>query len=307
MARRRQDNRAIYRWSRPAIGAIATVGAFGTAYLTIVKLLGGNAACPTAGCERVLSSPYATIFGLPLTVFGFLAYFGMVVLALGPLLVNPDQRKELRQKLENWTWLLLFMGAMGMMVFSGYLMYLLATEIKAACLYCLASASFTVLMLLLTLLGRPWEDRGQLFFTGLIVAVIALVSTLGIYAPIQAQQSGSTTIAGEAGPPVQNTSGESEVALAQHLKAVDAKMYGAWWCPHCHDQKELFGQTAAKEIPYVECDPQGVNPQPEVCRAVPELTGFPSWEVKGQFLAGTQTLETLAQVSGYSGPKGFKN
>lgn len=306
MGRRRQENRLMYRWSRPAIGAIATIGAFGTAYLTVVKFMGATAACPTSGCDRVLSSPYATIFGLPLTLFGFLAYFSMIVLSVGPLLISPETQKELRKKLENLTWLLLFVGATGMMVFSGYLMYILATELKATCLYCLASAGFTVLMFLLVLLGRAWDDRGQLFFTGIIVAMVALVSTLGIYAPIRG--GGPTqTAAGEAGPAITTVSGEAEVALAEHLTQSGAKMYGAWWCPHCHDQKQLFGQTAAKKIPYVECDAQGVNPQPDVCRAVPELTGFPSWMVNGQFLPGTQSLETLALASGYEGPQEFQN
>jgi len=47
------------------MAGIATVGAVGTAYLTAV-LAQGSAACPTSGCDVVLSSPYATVFGLPL-------------------------------------------------------------------------------------------------------------------------------------------------------------------------------------------------------------------------------------------------
>jgi uncharacterized membrane protein len=41
----------IYRWSRFLIGAIATLGAVITAYLTVVKLAGGAAACPVSGCN----------------------------------------------------------------------------------------------------------------------------------------------------------------------------------------------------------------------------------------------------------------
>ncbi|MEM9164252.1 MAG: vitamin K epoxide reductase family protein, partial [Cyanobacteria bacterium P01_F01_bin.4] len=218
-----------------------------------------------------------------------------------------DVNKESRQTLENWSWLLLFIGATGMMVFSGYLMYILTTELKAACLYCIASASFTALMFLLTLLGRNWDDRGQLVFTGLIVAVVALVATLGIYAPINSPGPSIANTAGEVGPPVTNTSGEAELALARHLKEVDAKMYGAYWCPHCHDQKQLFGEQALAEMPYIECAPDGKNSQTSLCQSVEGITGFPTWEVKGQFLSGTQTLETLAQASGYTGPQNFQN
>ncbi|MEL6129650.1 MAG: vitamin K epoxide reductase family protein, partial [Cyanobacteria bacterium J06628_4] len=179
MGRRRKENRGIYRWSRPAIGAIATVGALGTAYLTVIKLMGNSAACPVKGCDQVLTSAYADVFGIPLTLFGCLAYLSMVALSLGPLAVKADGKQ--RQNLEDTTWPLLFIGATGMMVFSGYLMYLLATELKAACLYCIASAFFTFLMFLLTLLGRQWEDQGALVFRGVIMGVVTLVATIGMY------------------------------------------------------------------------------------------------------------------------------
>ncbi|MCG8363494.1 MAG: vitamin K epoxide reductase family protein, partial [Pseudanabaenales cyanobacterium] len=179
---RRRETPWIHRWSRLLIAAIAAIGAAGTAYLTMVKFIGGTAACPTSGCDRVLASDYATLFGLPLTVFGFLAYAGMAILAAGPLAINPEQNKELRQKLESWTWLLLFIGSLSMVVFSGYLMYVLTAEIKAACLYCIASALFTVSMLGLTLLGHRWEDVGQLLFVGVIALVVVLTGTLAIYA-----------------------------------------------------------------------------------------------------------------------------
>jgi uncharacterized membrane protein/glutaredoxin len=304
MGRRRKETLWIHQWSRPIIGAIATIGALGTGYLTLIKFMGGDAACPTSGCDQVLSSPYADIFGLPLTLFGCLAYLSMVVLALGPTLVNADTQKELRTKLDNWTWPLLFIGATGMMVFSGYLMFLLATVLKAACLYCIASAAFTLTMFLVTILGNPWRDQGQLFFTGFLVAVVAFIGTLGLYA---VNPSTRADVPGNAFPAVTTVSGDSEVALARHLKSVGAKMYGAYWCPHCHDQKSLFGKEAAKSIPYVECADDGENSQADLCRANPNITGFPTWEVKGQLLSGTQSLEDLATASGYTGPKDFKN
>ncbi|MEA5465098.1 vitamin K epoxide reductase family protein [Leptothoe sp. PORK10 BA2] len=305
MGRRRKENRGIYRWSRPAIGAIATVGALGTAYLTVIKLMGNSAACPVKGCDQVLTSAYADVFGIPLTLFGCLAYLAMMALSLAPLAINEDTNQEQRQKLEDTTWPLLFIGATGMMVFSGYLMYLLATELKAACLYCLASASFTVIMFLLTILGRQWDDQGALVFRGVIMGLVTLVATIGMYS---ISINGPTTNAsGNAGPAVTNTSGTAEVALAKHLQEVGAKMYGAYWCPHCFDQKQLFGIEAKKYMPYIECADDGVNSQTALCKSVPEVTGFPTWEVNGKFLPGTQSLATLAEASGYQGPTDFKN
>lgn len=305
MGRRRQETRWIHRSARWLIAGLAAIGAFGTAYLTIVKVMGGDAACPTAGCDRVLASPYATIFGVPLTVFGFLAYTGMIVLALAPMLIKPEANPSLHKRLDSWTWPLLFMGALAMTVFSGYLMYLLAFEIQAACLYCITSATLAVSMLALTLVGRVWEDVGQLLFTGIIVAVVTLTGTLAIYAPINSGSMQAGGAPGEVGPPITTTSGPAELALAEHLASINATMYGAWWCPHCHDQKQLFGEAAAQQIPYVECAEDGQNSQTALCRSKEGITGFPTWEINGQFYAGTMSLNDLADASGYQGPRNF--
>lgn len=306
MGRRRKETRGIYRWSRPAIGVISTIGALVTAYLTVVKLTGNEAACPVKGCDQVLTSVYADVFGIPLTLLGCLAYLVMVGLSLGPLLLKGEAKREQRQKLEDTTWPLLFMGATGMMVFSGYLMYLLATELKAACLYCLASASFTIVMFVLTLLGRRWEDQGALVFRGFIMGVVTLVATIGMYSVSINGPAATASGPGNTGPAITNTSGAAEVSLAKHLTDIGAKMYGAYWCPHCFDQKQLFGKEAKKYMPYIECATDGVDSQTDLCQSVPELTGFPTWEVNGEFLPGTQTLATLAEASGYNGPTDFK-
>ncbi len=308
MRRRRQETLWIHRWSRPLIGAIAAVGATGTGYLTVTKLMQKTAAC-TAGCDKVLNSEWAEVLGQPLTLFGCLAYLSMLVLAVAPLLVNAEKNKEQRTKLEGITWPLLFVGATGMMIFSGFLMFVLVTNIKVVCPYCIASALMSTTMFLLTVLGRRWDDRGQLLFSGAIVAMVALVGTFGIYAvPGGPLSSGTQAAEVEgAGPQITTSSGEAEMALAKHLTEVDAKMYGAYWCPHCHDQKQLFGKQAVAKMPYIECAPDGQNSQTALCQSIPELKGFPTWDVKGEFLSGTQTLETLALASGYEGPKDFVN
>jgi uncharacterized membrane protein/glutaredoxin len=307
MPRRRQETLWIHRWSRWMIGAIALAGAGETAYLTIMKAMGGDVACPTAGCDRALSSPYAEVFGLPLTLYGFIGYLTMAILALAPLLLNADTQKELRHKLENTTWSLLFIGATAMAIFSGYLMYVLAFDLQAVCLYCITSATFATTLFVLTLIGRHWEDFGQLVFTGLIVGMVTLVGTLAVYAPLNSSASAVVDSPGATGPPIAAVSGEAELQLAQHLKEVGATMYGAWWCPHCHDQKELFGRPAAKVFPYVECAADGQNPQPELCRSKEGVKGFPTWEINGEFYSGTQTLDTLADLSDYQGPRDFKD
>jgi uncharacterized membrane protein/glutaredoxin len=306
MARRRQESRWIHRWSRWLVVGIALAGALGTAFLTINKLTGGDGACPTEGCERVFASPYATVFGLPLTLFGFLGYATMLALAAAPLLINPDQSKELRQKLEAWTWPLMFMVATAMVVFSGYLMTLLAFEIRAFCPYCVSSALFALSMFTIILLGNRWDDWGQLAFIGFVVAALTITSTLAIYAPIRAGGGTPSAIAGQPGPPITTASGPAEVALANHLANSGAVMYGAWWCPHCHDQKQLFGAEAAAALRTIECAEDGQNPQTALCRSKSEVTGFPTWEINGEFYPGTQSLQRLAELSGYTGPMDFR-
>ncbi|MFN6540840.1 MAG: vitamin K epoxide reductase family protein [Nostoc sp. EkiNYC01] len=304
---RQRSTSWIHRWSRLLIAAIATVGVVVTAYLTTVKLAGGTAVCPTSGCDRVLSSPYATVFGLPLTLFGFLAYASLIVFAVTPLLVKSTHKKELPSKLENWTWLLMFGGATAMMIFSGYLMYLLAFQIKVVCIYCVASALFSTSLFVLILIGRDWEDIGQLFFIAIVVGMITLIGTLGIYANVNNPVARiNSSVPGEAGLPITTTSGAAEIALAQHLKQAGVKMYGAYWCPHCHAQKQLFGQEAFGQIDYIECDPKGKNPQTDRCQAA-KVKGYPTWEINGQSYSGTQSLEKLAELSGYSKPRNFKN
>ena len=327
--RRRRSLPWIYRWSRPIIGAIAIAGAVLTAYLTITKLTGSGPACSIdgaagAGCGGVLNSAYATVFGLPLSLFGCLAYLSMAAFALVPLLINPDKQKGLRKQLENYTWWLLLAGSIAMAVFSGYLMYILATELKTVCPYCIGSALFSLSLLILTITGRDWEDLGQIVFTGIIVGLLTIVVTLGIYSNVNtsiAQADGIEEVAdadglipipqakGQPVPPkgwdITTTSGEAEVELAQHLTAIGAKKYGAFWCPHCYDQKQLFGKEAFSEVDYIECDPQGKNPQREACIAA-GIQSFPTWEIDGKFYPGTKTLAELAELSGYEGNTDFK-
>lgn len=307
----------IHRWSRLIMAGLATIGAVVTAYLTYSKLTGNKAACPTNGCDIVLSSPYATVFGLPLALFGFLAYASIIVFAIAPLVFTPSKlslladsskQKQVSNSLENWTGLLLFLGSTAMMVFSFYLMYLLVFEIKAVCLYCVASAILSISLFILSLIGQEWQDVGQLIFSGVIVTVIVLVGTLGIYANVNNPASGESGT--EQAMPrykVTTTSGQAEIALAKHLTQVGSVFYGAFWCPHCHEQKQLFGKEAVQYITYVECSrPDGRGQTPE-CQQQ-QIQSYPTWEINGQKLpSGTKSLKELAQLSGYKGPSNFQN
>lgn len=316
---RRRSVPWIHRYSRLIMGAIAVIGSLITAYLTIVAFTGGKTACPidkTAGissCDLVLQSSYAKIFGLPLSLFGLLAYVAMIGFALAPFLINTETNKKQRTQLETITGKLLLIGGTAMAVFSGYLMYISFFKLNEACWYCLTSAICSITLFILAIIGREWEEVGQVFFTSIIVGLITIMGTLGIYAsagsPIASGKTPITEATTSPVPPygweITTTSGPSEIELAKHLTAIGAKMYSAFWCPHCYEQKQLFGKEAYKQINSVECDPSGKNPQPEACVAA-KIQSYPTWKIKGETLSGAQLLEKLAAASKYEGTKNFK-
>lgn len=309
--RRRRQTTWIQRWSRYLIGGIATAGAALTGYLTYVSFSNGSAACPIKGCDQVLASDYATVLGQPLALFGCLAYLSMAVFALGPLLIAEETKTDLRQTLETWTWTLLFWGGAAMAVFSGYLMYVLTTELKSFCIYCVGSALLSLSLLVLSVLGRHWEDAGKLFFQGIIVAMVTLVGTLGVYASVNGNGPATAAVqqfnpeGNNPAPTASTRSGPAEIALAQHLNDIGATKYSAWTCPHCYDQRQLFGREAFEVVPTVECDPSGVDPQPQVCQAA-GVQGYPSWQINGQLYSGVMELGELARLSDYDGPMDFQ-
>ena len=92
-------------------------------------------------------------------------------------------------------------------------------------------------------------------------------------------------------------------AFARCLKDRNVKMYGAWWCPHCVEQKEKFG-ASFEYAPYVECgvkgDLKGKNP---VCQDA-GITHFPTWQFPptGERVERVFSLEELSDRTGCSLP-----
>ncbi len=74
-------------------------------------------------------------------------------------------------------------------------------------------------------------------------------------------------------------------------------LYGAFWCSHCADQKQMFG-SAMDYIDYVECDPKGDDGQPEVCLEE-GIEAYPTWKhADGRSWTGTQSFEKLSEITG---------
>ena len=128
---------------------------------------------------------------------------------------------------------------------------------------------------------------------GLAIASLASLSAL-TFSP----QLTETAIAQEAAPTVTTTSSANEIALAKHLRKIGAKLYTAYWCPHCHHQKQRFGKEAVKHLEVVECDQRGVDPQTQLCRDK-KVRAYPTWEINGKLYPGNHSLESIANFSKY--------
>ena len=96
---------------------------------------------PINGCNEVANSPDASIFDLPVSYYGVVYY--LIMFGLAALLACEPFSRALR-------WAALGYAALGV-GFSIYFMILQVVFIRAFCIYCLASALTTVLLLMAAL------------------------------------------------------------------------------------------------------------------------------------------------------------
>ena len=86
-------------------------------------------------------------------------------------------------------------------------------------------------------------------------------------------------------------------SFAQCLSSKGVKMYGAWWCPHCADEKESFG-FAFQYVSYVECSLPNDRKMNDTCKQA-GIKNFPTWQFSdGSRVEGTQPLDALAKKTG---------
>jgi uncharacterized membrane protein len=264
----------------PLLG-IAVVGMLLTGYLTYTSLIGSSVRGCSAGggCDLVLTSHWAKIFGLPTAFWGFLAYAGLAGIAF-------IKRADTHWRYA-WT-----AAALGVS-FSLYLTTISLTVIQAACPYCLTSLGLMTATLVLTTLQRPADLPGFTWKRWLtrIIPVAAVF--------IFAMHLQYVTV-----PEIP----ESPIArpLADHLTAIGAKMYGASWCEHCQAQKKYFG-SAAERLPFVECKPGSPSaPLTQPC-IDNNITSFPTWVIKDRRIEGVLGLGELADLSGFKAPVSASN
>ena len=90
-------------------------------------------------------------------------------------------------------------------------------------------------------------------------------------------------------------------SFAKCLSTKQAKMYGLYWCPHCADQKAMFGKSF-QYVPYIECAVKGSKDLMPACQAA-GVKLFPAWQFgESTPHSGVYSLEELSDKTGCSLP-----
>ena len=251
---------------------LSGLGLLITGYLVLTTLTAAAPVGCSAGsaCDIIQQSRWSTLLGLPVALWGFGLY---LVIALIAGLGQP--------RLKRWQqlWSLTAFGV----IFSLYLTVVGWVELDALCQWCSSSLLTLIVMLVVLSLRRPEAAPGPGwggFLLGRsVIVLVALVALHGVY---------NDWFQAPADPRLQ--------ALARHLDDSGATFYGAFWCPSCQDQKDLFG-SAAEDLPYFECSPNGRNAAMAFECASEAINNFPTWTIGNRRLNGVQTPEDLARYS----------
>ena len=218
--------------------------------------------------------------------------------------------------------------------FSIFLMTLLFGVLHTSCPYCVFSAACSLMLAQLTWIGGCLPEtsdddastttkgstsinKGIAVGTSFTVATAAAILLYFSGAPsmdntggggstlLASISSSSTTVVSDGSnqkttlyspPAITTVSSDQALQVAKALQSLDAKMYGAYWCSHCFDQKQILGKQAFENyVQYVECSKDGVNSQTKLCKAK-DVPGFPTWEIKGKLFPGQVELEELEEI-----------
>jgi uncharacterized membrane protein len=127
------------------IAALSLIGLFVAMYLWLYKLgIVGTLSCKIGGCEKVNTSPWAVLFGVPVAFWGVLYYVGLFTAALlstTERFVDDRRAAVALVVLTGWG-----------VLFSAYLTFLELAVIHAICQWCVVSAILVVLMFVMALM-----------------------------------------------------------------------------------------------------------------------------------------------------------
>lgn len=264
------------------IVALAGLGMIITGYLTGVAWSGTEVAFCSAGsgCDIVQQSHWSTVLGIPVALWGFAVY---ALIALSAGLMKP--------RLTRWK-RLWYVSLVGLAV-SVYLTIVGIVALDAVCVWCLASLATMTAIFVCVCLRRPSSAPGVPWPQWAIrsgIVVVIIIALLHIYYSGLFQPAEDPKLK----------------ALAMHLEETDAKFYGAYWCPNCQDQKELFGASADR-LPYIECTPDGRNGVMAFVCVVKDIQGYPTWIINGQRYRGVLQPQELARYSDFEWDRDYSS
>lgn len=105
--------------------------------------------------------------------------------------------------------------------------------------------------------------------------------------------------------PLAGASTPQAVRLAGSLREQGARLYVAYWCPHCQNTRAMFGRDAWEVLSkggcVVECDARGLGGDPKLC-GKRGVEGFPTFEGLGGkkgMVSGEMPLGRIAELAGF--------
>lgn len=258
---------------RYTVAGLALLGVGVMTYLIYLHYAdGGGSVCDIAGglsCSVVNKSDFSEIFGVPISVLGLLYFLTVVVMM---------SYKHWPQPFREVTLFTVFALSFGL-----YLSGVELLILDSFCLFCELSKVVMIAILVFAVMGVR-EGKEKLHPAWVIGAVVVgLAFSIGTYM-VQHTPAPKETV--------------DRVAVARCLDGKGVKMYGAYWCHNCANQRKWFGD-AFEHIEEIECDPRGENAQAALC-VEKEIEGTPTWiwEQDGEEmkrLTGAIPIDKLAE------------
>lgn len=304
------------------LSSLAATGAVETGYLTLQRLTASpisSVLCSSGSeldsCNSVISGPFSVIpiVNFPLSGVAFIVYTSIAVLSLLSMQKSTEGQAA-GQDADNAS--ILFLTTT-MATFSAYLVFLLRYVLQTSCNYCYLSAGISfalatvawsnsivpnktrALVVTVSSMAITTLTSAFLFYTTSALSLgipLAQASTAPAAQFLETEAAASKQPKEAPGPPpVTDTSSPEALALAVRLEKLDAKMYGAYWCSHCFNQKQVLGLEAKSRFSYIECDKEGKNSQYDTCKSK-KVPGYPTWEIEGKFYPGEKSVNELSAL-----------
>jgi len=250
--------------------ALAGLGILG--YLTYLHYANTQSFCDISAevsCDVVTTSIYSEIFGIPVSLMG-MGYFGLILLLA-------------TYKFRPATFQTIYYVALFFLVPALYFTFLEYYSIKSFCIMC--ESSKAVLLLIMVVAGAARPNIGEKI-TGKSAFTVfaALTYTAVVFFAHNA-----------------NVTKEDYTPFVNSLNEKGVVYYKSVKCNNCKRQEQLLGDAYLK-MKSVECHPEGVNPQPELClsKRIDKTPTF-TIEVDGveiSRIVGLQSLQDLADWAG---------